>query len=434
MGRKAPVYNKPWRYALAMLGLSIMGYMYTTYGTFFYNDKLGLPLATIGMANVLFSLWDAFNDPIAGVLSDRTRTRFGRRRPWLMVAIPLFILAAVLFFSPAASLGNGLALAVYFTFFLMLTETANTIASVNYHSLLPELFREDAVRNRANATRQALQLVGMIIGVSLVPMLASALGYQWTAVLLGVLGGALTMYSILGCKERRDFSDKPQPKLLQALKAVSKNRNFWLVAFGNFFYQATVGLLLAGIPFFIKYALGLPDTMATVLTACVFVTAIPTMYVWYKLINRMGTLRVWRIALLWTAASVFLFFFVQDIVLACVFGVFLGAGIAGITANIDLVGSIVIEDDAARSGLRREATIFAGISFITRLSGLVRSGVFALMFLVFGFESGENPGLHPGEASRFMMSLVPALLLVCAFVTAMFVRFRTGETPQKEEV
>ena len=201
------VYNRPWRYALAMFGLSIMGYMYTTFGTFFYNDKLGLPLATIGIGSVIFSIWDAFNDPITGFLSDRTRSRFGRRKPWLLISTPIFAISAVLFFSPPAGIGNGLALAVFFTFFLMLTETANTIATVNYHSLLPELFRETDKRNRANAIRQALQLVGMIIGVSLVPMIVKAFGnmtgssvegYRLTAALLGLMGGGLMLYAFLG--------------------------------------------------------------------------------------------------------------------------------------------------------------------------------------------------------------------------------------------
>jgi len=258
------VYNRPWRYALTMFGLSIMGYMYTAYGTFFYNDKLGLSFSAISLGGILFSIWDAFNDPITGFLSDRTRSRFGRRKPWLVIGAPIFVVAAVLFFSPPTALGNGLTLAIYYTFFLMLTESANTITTVNYHSLLPELFRENDKRNRANAIRQALQLVGMIIGVSLFPMIVSVFGkvtgsdaggYRLTAAVLGVLGGGLTLYSCFGIKERDDFSHMPQPKLWASLKAVFANRNFWLVSVSHFFYQATTALLLAAIPFYIKYAL-----------------------------------------------------------------------------------------------------------------------------------------------------------------------------------
>lgn len=426
-------YNKPWRYALAMFGLSITGYMYASYGTFFYNDKLGLPLTTIGIATILFAIWDAFNDPITGFLSDRTRSRFGRRKPWLLAGTPVFVVAAILFFSPPASLGNGTLLAVYFTFFLMLTETANTIASVNYHSLLPELFRETGVRNRANAIRQALQLVGMIIGVSLFPAIVSmiskstgdqVMGYRLTAVVLGVLGGALMLYSFLGCREREDFSAMPQPTVKETFKAVALNRNFWLVSVSHFFYQATTGLLLAGIPFYIKYALNQPDAMATILSACVFVSAIPSMYIWYRLINRLGTLKVWRLALLWLALSLGVMFFASEIVFACIAGVLVGIGIAGVTANLDMVNSELIEEDARRNGVRREATFFSAISFVTRLSGLVRSGVFALLGLWFGYQSSTDPGPQPGYAAKFMMVVFPFVLMIVSFAVSQFVRIK----------
>ena len=82
-------------------------------------------------------------------------------------------------------------------------------------------------------------------------------------------------------------------------------------------------------------------------------------------------------------------YFVHSLLPACLAGVLVGVGIAGVTANLDMVNSVLIEDDAARYGVRREATFFAGISFITRLSSLTRSGVFLLLFTLFGFESGE---------------------------------------------
>jgi GPH family glycoside/pentoside/hexuronide:cation symporter len=427
-------YNKPWRYALTMFGLSIMGYMYSTYATFFYNDKIGLPIQAIGVGSIFFAIWDAFNDPIAGVLSDRTRTRIGRRKPWLLVSVPVFVIAAILFFSPPGKLGNGLLMTVYFTVFLMLTETANTIASVNYHSLLPELFRETSERNRANAIRQALQLVGMIIGVSLTPMFASMLGYQVTAIIMSLLGGALVLFSITGCKEREEFSEMPQPRLLDTLKALAVNRNFWFVSVSHFFYQATAGLLLAGIPFYIKYTLAQNESATTFLTGAVFVTAIPSMILWYRLINRFGTLKAWRIALGWLGLSLVPMFFANSLVPACLAGTLIGIGIAGVTANLDMINSELIEDDAARNGLRREASFFASISFVTRLSGLIRSGVFFLLFFLFAFESSENPGPMPGTAARFMMIVFPIFLLALSVAASFFVRFKPAQVAQDSQV
>jgi GPH family glycoside/pentoside/hexuronide:cation symporter len=420
-------YNTPWRYALAMFGLSIMGYMYTTYGTFFYTDKIGLSMAAIGIGNILFAVWDAFNDPICGYLSDRTRTRWGRRRPWLIVSVPVMTIAAILFFNPPAALGTGLALAVYFTVFLLLTESANSVATVNYHSLLPELFRETKRRNSANSLRQALQLVGMIIGVSLVPLLAQATGYQATALLLGVLGGALVIYSVLGTREDKGFADIKPPRLKDSLKALIGNSNFWFVSVSHFLYQATTGLLLAGIPFYIKYHLEEADGMAAILSASVFVTALPSMFLWYKLINKYGTLKIWRLALLTLGLSLVPLFFSNALWFAAVAGTLVGIGIAGVTANLDMINSELIEEDARRYGVRREATYFAGISFVTRLSGLIRSGVFLLLVYIFGFESSAVPGDRPGVAARFMMIVFPVILMALSFSVSLLVKFKKKE-------
>ena len=426
MNQKIKTYNKPWRYALTMFGLSVMGYMYTAYGTFFYNDRMGLTIQAIAIGNLLFAIWDAFNDPCAGFLSDRTRTRYGRRKPWLIASVPIFAVASIMFFSPPEGLQGTVMLAVYFTFFLMLTETANTIASVNYHSLLPELFRETKERNKANSIRQALQLVGMILGVSLVPVIAGFIGFQLTAVFIGLIGGGFVLYSIFGCKERDEFSETPQPSFFESFKAVLGNRNFWSVSISHFFYQATTGLLLAGIPFYVKYGLNQPDGMAAVLSGAVFATAIPSMFLWYKLINRYGTLKVWRIALAWLGLSVIPMFFMDTIWTSSLIGVFIGVGIAGVTANLDMINSELIEEDATRNNIRREATFFASISFVTRLSGLVRSGVFMLLFLIFAFESGDNPGNTPGLATRYMMVVFPAVLMLFSFTASMFTRFKAS--------
>ena len=67
--------TNPILYALGMLGLTIPGQMYTAYATFFYNDKMNLPLVMISAGMVFFTIWDAFNDPLVGFFSDRTRTR-----------------------------------------------------------------------------------------------------------------------------------------------------------------------------------------------------------------------------------------------------------------------------------------------------------------------------------------------------------------------
>ncbi|SFP69587.1 MFS transporter [Caldicoprobacter faecalis] len=414
----------PWRYALGMLGLTIPNMMYTSYGTFFYNDKIGLSISLIAFGTMLFSIWDAVNDPLMGFLSDRTRTRWGRRRPWLLIGAPLYAIAMTLFFNPPKSLGNGTKLAIYFTVFLMLTETMGTITGTNYHSLFPELFREIKERTVANGIRQALQLVGLIIGVSLTPMLAKSIGYSLTGTLFAFLGMGIFIFSVLGCKEDPEFSKSTVPGLKESFKAVITNSNFWAVSFANFFYQATSALLLAGIPFFVKYTLKLPDSQATFLTGTVFIIAIPAVAVWSWLARKIGSVKTWRIALLWLGLSLLPFLFVNSLMQSIIAGAFIGIGIAGVTATLDLVIARIIDEDAAKSGLRREGIYQSTVSFIIRFSGLMKSLAFILLAIWFGFESGQNPGPNAALANRMMVSAFPLVLMTLSYGCSLIVRFK----------
>ncbi|MFQ9680498.1 MAG: MFS transporter [Ruthenibacterium lactatiformans] len=263
----------------------------------------------------------------------------------------------------------------------------------------------------------------MIIGVSLVPMITAAIGYRATALALGLLSGALILYSILGCRERSEFSQSEQPGLLASLKLWPPTPISGLCPSPTFLpvHQRAVA---GGHSVLHQVRAALPDSNATFLSAAVFVSAIPSMYLWYRLINRLGTLKCWRIALAWLGLSLVPMYFVHSLLPACLAGVLVGVGIAGVTANLDMVNSVLIEDDAARYGVRREATFFAGISFITRLSSLTRSGVFLLLFTLFGFESGESPGAMPGTAARFMMIVFPIALMAFSVCASLLVRFR----------
>jgi GPH family glycoside/pentoside/hexuronide:cation symporter len=419
----------PWRYSLGMLGYTIPSYMYISYGTYFYSDKLGLSMSLIALGNIIFTIWDAVNDPMSGYLSDRTRTRIGRRKPWLLVASPLFAIFMTFFFRPGSTLGNGAALAVYFTVFLMLTETMNTIVFTNYHSLFPELFKTDLERTTANGIRQALQLVGLISGVSLTPMLADLIGYQNLSLILGVVGMALFLYSVLGCKEDPEYQNTPVPGMLQSFSAVFKNKNFWTVSFSNFFYQATNALILVAIPFFIKYTLGLADSQATYLTGTVFVIAIPAVLIWSTLARKFGALFLWRVALITLCLSFIPMLFVQNLIQAIIAGAFIGIGLAGITATLDIINAYIIDEDAAISGQRREGIYQSAISFIIRFSGLGKSLVFFLISLWFGFESSANPGTNPAFASRVMFSVFPLIFMILACIISFFVKFNH---PNKE--
>ena len=143
----------------------------------FYVDTLGLGIGLASLARTVFLIWDAVNNPLMGYWSDRTKTRLGRRRPWVFGAIPLFMLTFVLVFSPPEGLSeNGLFM--WFLVALILYEAVATVLWVNYGALFPELFRGDRIRAKASAIQQGYQVVALLIGTALTPIIYDAMGFR----------------------------------------------------------------------------------------------------------------------------------------------------------------------------------------------------------------------------------------------------------------
>jgi len=100
---------KPFNYAIGMFGTSIPINMLKTYAAIYYVDKLGMTTVQFALMLLIYTFIDAIDNPVYGFLSDRTRSRWGRRRPWLTIGTPLLILCFVIFYSPPAFLaGNSL--------------------------------------------------------------------------------------------------------------------------------------------------------------------------------------------------------------------------------------------------------------------------------------------------------------------------------------
>jgi len=419
----APGKTKPFNYAVGMFGTSIPINMLKTYAAIFYVDKLGLvTTAEFALMLLIYTFIDAADNPIYGFLSDRTRTKWGRRKPWLTIGTPLLILCFVAFYSPPAFLAGKSAVAFCMLFY-MLTGTLDSVINANYAALFPELFHDDASRATANAMRQAFQLVAMIISIALTPMVTSALGYGLTAVIYGILGGAVILYMTFSCKEAAIEPDEEKPQLWKSIKDLFTNRKFWISGLANAFYSAAMSLVLASMPFFAKYALRISDGQTTFLFAAVLLIAIGCVALWAWLVRKYGLMPIWRAALLTLAVMFVPLFFARNLVTGVIFSAFVGFGFAGVITTMDLIGAKIMDEDTQKHNVRREGIIANALGFMNRLSGLFTSAAFYLAFLIFGYENGTNPGTQPDNAARFLLSVFPPILMVISFAFSWFINF-----------
>lgn len=414
---------KSFNYAVGMFGTSIPINMLKTYAAYFYVDMMGLTTKNVATILFIYTFIDAIDNPVYGFFSDRTRTRWGRRRPWLVVSTPLMVLGLVFFYNPPADMPLT-ALFYYAAVFYIFTGTLDSMVNANYGALFPELFTTDASRAVTNALRQAFQLLAMIISVALTPMVAGALGYGNTSIVYGFLGGAVILYMALTSREVPVREEDEKPELWHSIKSLFINRKFWIAGLANAFYSAAMSLVLASVPFFVKYALELPDSQATFLLAPVLIVAAGCVFIWAALVRKFSVIPVWRAALATLGAAFVALYFARCFTSALICSVLVGFGFSGVIATMDLIGAKIMDEDKAKYRLRREGIIASALGFMNRLNGLFVSLAFLLVNVLYGFESGEVPGSQPGSASRFLLTLFPMLLMAISLAFSFFINFK----------
>lgn len=421
--------TSPLRYAVGMFGTSIPINMFKTYAAAYYVIGRGVTTQQLSLILFIYTFIDALDNPIYGFLSDRTRTRWGRRRPWLILGAPLLALCFIAFFNAPSFLG-GDSLFGYMLLMYILTGTLDSLINANYGALFPELFISDAQRAKTNALRQAFQLAAMVISIALTPLVTDKLGYGMTALVYGTLAVFVIIYCALGCREVPTPETEKKPALIRTLKEIFTNPHFWIFGLANAFYSAAMSLVMSAVPFFVKYTLGLEGMASTVLLGVVLLLAMGGVAVWALAVRRIGLMPAWRRALFILALSFVPLYFVRGLAGAALACVGVGFGFAGAITTMDLIGARIMDEDTRRWGLRREGIYSSTMGFMNRLSGLFTSLAFLLVGRLYGFESGDVPGPSPDAAARFLMVIFPFAVML---FSALFSRFLSFPADDEQE-
>jgi len=414
--------TKPVFYAVGMFGTSLPINLFRAFGMIFYVHYLGLPMYMWSRIILVFTFIDAIDSVLYGYISDRTRTRWGRRKPYIIPGAVFSGFFLIAFFNPPAWGITTTMLMPYALVTFVLTETLNSFAGSSYGALFPDLFRSAESRAKTNMYRQIFQFIAMALGLAGTPVIAGQIGYSTTAIIYGIVGAIVLIISNLNCHERvAEVQALEKPKLLPAILAVAVNKKFWIAGMTGAFYTSAVALLMASMMFFAYYALGLTDVETMIVFATVLIVAILSVPIWTIFIKKYTVVPVWKMALIGVGIAFFPLIFVPNLITAVIACVFLGFVYSGVTCTFDLVGAKIIDDDRVRSGGLRREGIFSSMSgFLGRLHGLmVALGTF-LAYAIFGYVSGDEPGYRPDEAARFMMAVFPFCMMVISVVISRF--------------
>ncbi len=271
-------------YGVGDIGFSLSTTILGAYFAIFLTDVVGIRPGIAAAAIFIGRTWDYINDPIFGYLSDRTRTRWGRRRPFLLFGtLPLAVTFTMLWWRPPWD--GMIALAAYYAVAYILFEAANTLLYMPYFALTPELTSDYDERTSLTSYRMFFSILGSLVAFIIPLMIVGSFTPENAprVVTMGVIFGIVSALPMLlvffGTRERQDYMEQEKPTLRQSISAAIKNRPF---LFGLAIFLATwiaVDILQSSLLFFIKYVVQ-REAYNDVIMATIFVIAIFALPIW----------------------------------------------------------------------------------------------------------------------------------------------------------
>ncbi|MCK2023901.1 MFS transporter [Microbacterium sp. kSW2-24] len=402
----------------------LMAQTFSAFIVYFYVSHLAVPAGWVAAAMIAHGILNAVLNPFVGAISDRLRTPWGRRIPWIGLGIvPLVVAFALVWMPPELPTAGIIA---WFLVVVAVYDIAYVVVVLNISALFPEIFRTTDERARGNVPRQIFAILGMILGTAGAPLLyASPIGWPGMAIVLGTVCLAFLVWSFAGGMVERRVPEAsvaaPLPFGMQ-MRYTLANRAFVPYVIGSLFIQTAIAVILAALPFYVRYSLGAPEGEGSILLGAIFVTAIPAIVLWSAVVRRTSP----RTALLWSVAvfglSVLGFLAPTSILAAALVGVAVGIGVGGLLQLLEVVLAQIIDEDAMRTGHRREGAYFGVNGFIVRGSVVLQAIVAAWVLTASGFDAtlGDAQPDAVDGGIRLMLAVIPvgfvALAWICFFL------------------
>jgi GPH family glycoside/pentoside/hexuronide:cation symporter len=376
-------------YAAPAFPLAILGLPLNVYLPAFWGETLGLGLTTVGLVLLATRLLDVVTDPLVGVLSDRTRGRFGRRRPWVAAALPVAAPAVWLLFVPPPGAG---ALHLFVT--ASLVYLGWTMLNISHTAWGAELSPDYHERTRVNAWREAATLGG-IVASALVPALAAGgIAADLRALALVTLGLGAPAFALL-------FATVPDPPL--PARPAPRGGIAAIVAplLGNAPFRRLVAAWVVngmanGLPaaLFLLVVTHLIEAEAKAgpLLLAYFLAGILAVPGWTRLAARFGKHRTWCASMLWASA---VFAFVPllgpgDWLAFLAISILSGAALGADLSLPPAIQADVVDLDRLETGEGRAGLLFAVSSMAQKLGNALAVGAGLPLLEGLGFRAGPE--------------------------------------------
>ena len=415
------------------LALACYAGVSTLYLLYYATEVLHLPAAWAGIAMFVPRLWNVLGDPFIGVLSDRTRSRFGRRRPYLFAGAVVWGAAFWLLFN-LPHVNDPFARTCVFSFVFLLNNTGLTLFQVPYAAMLAEFSPDSAVRTRLAAYREVAARIAILFTLAYAPRVLArasnpATGFGQLGTIFGAViavSGIVAFLATASAPATALSTSHGRAKL--QIAPIIENRPFACITLAFLFVNLGDAVFSGSLVYYVTEVMRKSPAIIGVLYPVSSLTGIASTPLWTLAANRLGRAQVSRVAFAGNAlcCALPLLFGAQQVWLMYPFMSLYGLFNTGARLLPNAMAPDTVDLDRVRTGNNREG-VFFGIFVFTQQTAFAAGGFILSLLLTLAGVSGAEHGVGRVTGILICFTLASAALYSGAFLASLFYRLNPGD-------
>lgn len=367
----------------------------------FYFDNYGLSLSIIGSTFIIIRLFDAFSDPIMGYISDNFISKYGKRKPWVMIGGTIFVFSTWFLFVPIFnSVGFN-----YFFFWLLMATIGWTVAYAPYYAMGAELSMDYLERSNVTFCRELFTILGIVIASLLYSIsfdfeyniFRNGISSKEGLIQICIFSSFVFLFSMIFFlflhKDKNELSNNINNNfnIFEIFSSLQKQELMRKLLFSHFINGLANGLPPALFVFFVNSILKSPE-LTGFLLFLYFLGALMGVPLWVFLSSKYDKHRVWCCAMIYAC---FIFMFVLfleegDLTLFVVICIFSGLALSADLAIPSSIQADIIDLEFLKTGKRLTAQFFAFWGVVSKAAVALSTGIALILLDIVGFKSGDN--------------------------------------------
>lgn len=429
-------------YCSIEVGNQFVWTMVSTYLSIFYTDVVGIAPAVVSVIFLIARVWDGINDPMMGAITEKTNTRWGKFRPYLIFGAPAVALFSILtFFKIEASMPVTIA---YAAITYILCGMAYTAVCISQGGLVNVMTRNTHTRVQLNAMRQMGNgITGLIIGAIAMPMIlflgngstSSANGYFWTNVLFAVLGMICVMFGGITCKERvKSAKTGASSSLKNSLIYVIKNKNVLLIVLNGVFTAGSILGRMGILSYWCIYYIGDAELLSPVLV-CYNLATILVQFAVPQLTKRMDKKMACILSYAVQSAAMLLMFFLSKQGAGFIYfgSVLLGMSNFAPAILYSIAGELVDREEV-QTGNRSDGMMYSMLSLGTKIGIAVGGSVAVYLLDVVGYVANAEQSASTLQGLNIITNIAPIVFVVLAAICVGLIDMTNKESDENRRI